>query len=98
MFEGLTGPIMFNENGQRVNFTMRILAVQQYDISFNQTGFWTVDSGVEIARAKQEDVEEDIKKMLRNRRTPIRVATMTVRLIICYQIRRERQIISELFM
>lgn len=78
MFEGLTGPIIFNENGQRVNFTMRILAIQQYDTAFNQTGFWTVENGVEIARIKQEDVEEDIKKMLRNRRNPLKVATMLV--------------------
>uniref|UniRef100_A0AAN0LJ29 Glutamate receptor ionotropic kainate 2 n=1 Tax=Polyphagotarsonemus latus TaxID=1204166 RepID=A0AAN0LJ29_9ACAR len=76
MFEGLTGPIMFNENGQRVNFTMRILAIQQYDTMFNQTGFWTVDRNIEIARAKKEEVEEDIKKMLRNRRLPLRVVSM----------------------
>lgn len=78
MFDGLTGPIMFNENGQRVNFTMRILTIQQYDTEFNQTGFWTVERGIEIARVKQEDAEEDIKKMIRSRRTPIRVATMIV--------------------
>ena len=78
IFDGLTGPIQFNENGQRVNFTMRILAIQQYETNFNQTGFWTGDRGVVIARAKQEDAEEDIRKMLRNRRTPLRVATKDV--------------------
>lgn len=76
MFDGLTGPIMFNENGQRVNFTMRILSIQQYETQYNQTGFWTIDDGVQIARAKQEDVEENLKNMLRTRRTPIKVATM----------------------
>ena len=76
MFDGLTGPIMFNENGQRVNFTMRILSIQQYETQYNQTGFWTIDDGVQISRAKQEDVEENLKNMLRTRRTPIKVATM----------------------
>lgn len=78
MFDGLTGPIMFNENGQRVNFTMRILSLQQYETSFNQTGFWTVDKGVEIARVKKEEIEEDVLKMLRNRRSPMKVATKVV--------------------
>lgn len=76
MFDGLTGPIMFNENGQRVNFTMRILSIQQYETQYNQTGYWTIDDGVQIARTKTTDPDEDVKNMLRNRRTPIKVATM----------------------
>ena len=80
MFDGLTGPITFNEYGQRVNFTMRILSLNQYETTFNQTGFWTVDNGIEISRIKKEEIEEDVLKMLRNRRSPMKVATKFVSL------------------